>query len=92
MPLPKQIEITHEVIAPGNDVDIVYPGDSPLLAQQTSSVFRQALSRELHHAVARQPAVFDHAAIAMPLAALEGMWVRGKTLLRCSGQTFLAVL
>lgn len=44
VPLPKQIQITDQVIVPGNEVDIVYPGGSPLLIQQAASELREALS------------------------------------------------
>ena len=44
VPLPKQIQITSQVIVPGNDVDIVYAGGSPLLVQQAAGELREALS------------------------------------------------
>ncbi len=44
VPLPKQIQITHKVVVPHDQVDIVYPVGSPLSIQQAAGELREALS------------------------------------------------
>jgi len=43
VPLPKQIEITHQVVVPGDDVAIVFPVGEPLV-EQAAHEMREALS------------------------------------------------